>query len=60
MSEARSQQVMEHSSLQLEFQLPDGKDILKLHKDVINYFANVICSIHVVPTTFYIIIEIFF
>ena len=29
MSKEKGQQVMEHSSFQLEFQLPDGKDILQ-------------------------------
>ena len=29
MSKGKGQQVMEHSSFSLEFQLPDGKDILQ-------------------------------
>ena len=29
MSKGKGQQVMEHSSFPLEFQLPDGKDILQ-------------------------------
>ena len=29
MSKGKSQQVMQHSSFPLEFQLPDGKDIIQ-------------------------------
>ena len=32
MSKRKGQQVMEHSSFPLEFQLPDGKDILQTAK----------------------------
>ena len=36
MSEGKGQQVMDHNSFPLEFQLPDGEDIPQLNKDVIN------------------------
>ena len=55
---------MENNSFSLEFQLPDGKDILQTAQNVINKkfndFANVICSIHVVSAHHYIMSEISF
>ena len=35
MSEGKGQQVMEHNSFPLEFQLPDGKDIFQTATDTI-------------------------
>ena len=70
MSKGKGQQVMEHNSFPLEFQLPDGKDkdILQTAQRCYLFIAliqssvilhNIIYSIHVVPTIIYIMIEIF-
>ena len=51
---------MEHNSFPLEFQLPNGRDALQTAQKCcqLNYFGNVIWSIHVVSATIYIVIEI--
>ena len=64
MSKGKCQQVMEHNSFPSELKLPDGKDTLqtaqKCYQLKIQSFANVICSIHVISTTIYIISEMRF
>ena len=61
MSEAKGQQVMEHSLFPLDFHLPDLKDTLqtapKCYQLKIQSFANVICRIHVVSANIYIMSE---
>ena len=53
---------MEHNLFPLEFQLSVGKDALqtaqKCYRLKFNHFADVICSIHVVSATIYIMSEI--
>ena len=64
MSKGKGQQVMEHNWFPFEFQLPDGKDALQTAQKCYqlkiqsSHFANVVCSIHVVTTTIYIMSEI--
>ena len=62
MSKGQGQQVMEHSSFPLEFQLPEGKDVLqiaqKCYQLKIQSFCKCYLQYTVVSTTIYIMSEI--
>ena len=44
MSKGKCQQVMEHSSFPLEFQLPDGKDILQTAQECYQLKIQLFCK----------------
>ena len=60
MSKGKGQQVMEHHSFPLEFQLPDGKNMLQTAQRCYRLKIQSLyhCSIDFVPATIYILIEI--